>query len=141
VAAWGERAANSFPLRSLHATGALIPFGSDAPVEPPDPWRNLAAAVARRDVTWSPDRGAFHREQALPAWRAVRSACLDPARTAGALDEGRLTAGSRADLLVIPVDGLLGGDTSGATLAATRPLATLIDGAVVFRGPSFELGD
>ena len=47
--AWGERADNTFPLRALIAGGALIPFGTDAPVEPPDPWPGIAVAVARRD--------------------------------------------------------------------------------------------
>ena len=36
--AWGERTHNSFPLAGLIAGGALIPFGTDAPVEPVDPW-------------------------------------------------------------------------------------------------------
>ena len=141
VAAWGERAAHSFPLHSLDATGALIPFGTDAPVESPDPWRNLAAAVARRDRTWPPERGSFHEEEALSAWRALRAACLDPALSAGATDEGRLSPGSRADLLIVPSEGLLSADPRGEALAATRPLATLIDGAVVYRAGDMDLGD
>lgn len=152
VAAWGERAANSFPLRSLDAAGALIPLGTDAPVESADPWRNLAAAVARRDVAWPSERGSFHAEEAIPVWRALRAACLDPALSAGASDEGRLISGSRADLLVVPCDGVLAGDrvrvpggvvldADGATLAATRPLATLIDGEIVYRSVDFDLGD
>lgn len=140
VAAWGERAAKSFPLRSLDATGALIPFGTDAPVEPPDPWRNLAAAVARRDAAWALERGPFNGEQAIPTWRALRAACLDPALSAGAGDEGRLIIGSRADLVVVGGAGLRDDDPSGAALAATRPLATLIDGEIVFRSPEFDLG-
>jgi predicted amidohydrolase YtcJ len=141
VAAWGARTANSFPLRSLAATGALIPFGTDAPVESPDPWRNLAAAVARRDAAWSPERGAFHPEEALPIWRALRAACLDPALSAGAQDEGRLAAGFRADMVVVESAGLLADDPSGAALAAIRPLATLIDGEIVFRAPAFAFAD
>jgi len=136
--AWGERTANAFPLRDLDATGALIPFGTDAPVEPPDPWRGLAAAVTRSDPNWDPVVAPLHLEQALPVWRALRAACLDPAQSLGAIDEGHLTAGAHADLLVVPAQGLDDPGPSGAGLASIRPLATLIDGTIVYRAPAFE---
>jgi predicted amidohydrolase YtcJ len=136
--AWGERSANAFPLRDLDAAGALIPFGTDAPVERPDPWRGLAAAVSRSDPTWKPDVAPLHQDQALPVSRALRAACLDPAQSLGLTDEGRLTPGARADLLVVPVRGLDEPGSSGADLASIRPLATLIDGEVNYRAPVFD---
>jgi predicted amidohydrolase YtcJ len=127
--AWGTRTSQAFPLAALDAAGVLIPFGTDAPVEPPDPWRGLAAAVSRRDIAWPREREPFHPEQALPVWRALRAACVDPAISIGAMDEGRLLPGSRADLLVIPAEGFLSdGPAGAAALAVTRPLATLLDG-------------
>ena len=60
--AWGERAENTFPLRAIADGGALIPFGTDAPVEPPDPWPGIAVAVARRDP-FEPDSAADGRAQ------------------------------------------------------------------------------
>jgi predicted amidohydrolase YtcJ len=136
--AWGVRTAQAFPLASLAASGALIPFGTDAPVESPDPWRNLAAAVSRSDVAWPDTRGPFHIEQALSVDRALRAACLDPALTAGRHDLGRLSAGSAADLVVVPVAGLLDPGPRAARLAATRPLATLIDGQVSYLAPGHD---
>jgi predicted amidohydrolase YtcJ len=136
--AWGERTGNAFPLASLAASGALIPLGTDAPVEPADPWRNLAAAVARSDPTWPPDRGTFHAQQALPVDRALRAAGLDPARTAGRDDLGHLAPGAVADLLVVAVDGRLDPGERGGRLAATRPLATLIDGEAVYLAPGYQ---
>jgi predicted amidohydrolase YtcJ len=136
--AWGSRTAQAFPLAALAASGALIPFGTDAPVESPDPWRNVAAAVSRSDVAWPETRGPFHPEQALSVDRALRAACLDPALTAGRRDLGRLSPGSVADLVVVPVAGLLDPGPRGGRLAATRPLATLIDGQVAYVAPGHD---
>lgn len=134
--AWGERAANAFPLAGLVAGGALIPIGTDAPVEPPDPWPGLAVALARRDPA-APTDVPLGAQHALDLARALRAACLDPALVAGESDIGRLLPGFRADLLIVP-RASFSESFDPATLAATRPLATLIDGEVVHRGNGFE---
>ena len=133
--AWGERSENTFPLRGLIDGGALIPFGTDAPVEPPDPWPGIAVAVARRDP-FDPDALPTGRRQAIELARAIRAACLDPALVAGQPDVGRLLPGYRADLLVVPADGWRD-RVEVRAIAGTRPLATLIDGEVVFRSDAF----
>ena len=135
-AAWGERAASAFPLADLDQSGALLPFGSDAPVEPADPWRGIAAAVSRRAADWPIDT-AFHPEQGIGLARALRAACLDGPRSAGRLDEGHLGVGARADLVVLPAEPF-DGAADAATLAAIRPLATLLDGAVIHAAPGFD---
>lgn len=136
--AWGDRSRHAFPLAALDRAGALLPLGTDAPVESPDPWRNLAAAVSRRDSTWPRDRPSFHAEQSIDVVRALRAACLDPALVLGDSGHGRLLAGSAADLLVIPDNGIRDPGPRGEHLAATRPLATLIDGRVAYRAASFD---
>ena len=50
---------------------------------------------------------------------------------------GRLTAGYRADLIVVPAAGLRE-PVDSAALASTRPLATLIDGQVAYRSDEFK---
>lgn len=134
--AWGARAENAFPLAGLLGGGALIPFGTDAPVEPPDPWPGIAVAVARRDP-FRPSRDPLGGTQAIDPARAIRGACLDPAQVAVEPALGRLVPGSLADLIVVPADGLRE-PVDAAALAATRPLATLIDGEVVYRHPEFD---
>ena len=130
--AWGARAQNTFPLRTFVETGALIPFGTDAPVEPPDPWPGIAVALARRDP-FDPGAEPTGVDQAISVERAFRAACLDPALVAGRADLGRLLAGCVADLIVVP--DLVARERPGiAELASVRPLATLIDGEVVFGG-------
>jgi glycerol kinase len=44
----------------------------------------------------------------------------------------------QADLLVVPADGLFDPGERGARLAATRPLATLIDGEVAYLASGFD---
>lgn len=128
-AAWGPRAEQSFPLRSLIEGGALIPFGTDAPVEPPDPWPGIAVAMARRDP-FSPDDAPLGMDHAIGVERAIRAACLDPALASGRSDLGRLLPGYVADLII--VSGVVARDEPDpAELAAIRPHATLIDGQLV----------
>jgi predicted amidohydrolase YtcJ len=133
---WGERGENTIPLRAIVDGGALIPFGTDAPVEPPDPWPGIATAVVRRDPS---DESAVPvgAEQGIYLARAIRGACLDPAQVSGLSDLGHLTPGARADLLVVPAAGF-GERLDAAALATTRPLATLIDGQVVYRDARFD---
>lgn len=138
--AWGVRSENTFPLRALVDGGALIPLGTDAPVEPADPWPGIAVAVARRDP-FRADDGPTGAHNAISLDRALRAACLDPAIVAGEAHVGRLLAGYRADLLVVPAHGFREPFDAAAT-AQTRPLVTMIDGEVVHRSDAsaaFEL--
>ena len=136
-AAWGDRAGHAFPLAALDASGALLPFGTDAPVEPPDPWRGLAAAVARRGPGSSPAE-AFERAAAIDLARALRGACLDGPRSAHVADQGHLQRGARADLLVVPA-AIFEAPDDPDVVGSARPLATLLDGEVIHRHPEFDL--
>jgi predicted amidohydrolase YtcJ len=135
--AWGERAEReAFAWSELVATEAVIAFGTDAPVEPFDPWPGIAVAVARRDP-FSPRDEVTGAHHAIDLARALRAACLDPAVSAGQDDLGRLLPGYRADMLVGPAASL--SDSADPTLlAGTRPLATLLDGQVVHRDLGFD---
>jgi predicted amidohydrolase YtcJ len=133
-AAWGARTAGAFPLRSLLDAGALLAFGTDAPVEPPDPWPGIAAAVTRASGTWPADQPPFHAEQGIDTWEAIRAATRGPAL--GIDDEGQLQPGARADLIV--VDAAVVDSPLDGALERCRPLATLLDGAVEWRDPRFD---
>ncbi len=135
-AAWGVRAEETFPLRALLAGGALIPFGTDAPVEPPDPWPGIAVAVARRDPL-DPEAAPVGVDHAISLERAIRAACLDPALVAGKRDLGRLLPGYVADLVVVPSEAFLQPFDARA-VAQIRPVATFIDGEEVFRSDGLE---
>jgi predicted amidohydrolase YtcJ len=136
--AWGARTSSAFPLGDLDRAGALLPFGTDAPVEPPDPWPGIAAAVTRRGAGWLAG-SEFHPRQAISLGRAMRAACLDGPTSAGLGDQGHLGVGARADVLIVPAGPFRRTDDADA-LASIRPLATLLDGEVVHYTANFDSG-
>ncbi len=130
---WGARAeSTAYTWKSIADTGAVMPFGTDAPVESYDPWPGLALAVRREDPRWAAGTPVFAAEQSLTLDRALRAACIDPAISARELDRGRLTVGQRADVVVIPAAAIDEPVTPGGPLSTTRPAMVLIDGEVVF---------
>ncbi|MGZ8527853.1 MAG: amidohydrolase [Candidatus Limnocylindrales bacterium] len=130
---WGERAERSgYPWRALSDSGALVPFGTDAPVEPIDPWPGMAIAVTRADASWPAGTAPFGPNEGLTLARALRAACLDAPLSAGEVDRGRLVAGQRADLVVLPAVSLVEPVEVGGPLATTRPRMVLMDGAVAY---------
>ncbi len=130
---WGTRAeAHGYAWAALLRSGALVAFGTDAPVEPIDPWPGLSMAVTRRDGGWPRDVPPFGPAEALSLAEALRAACIGPALAAGETDRGRLVPGQRADLVVVPAAALGEPAEPGGPLAATRPRLVLVDGAVAF---------
>jgi predicted amidohydrolase YtcJ len=130
---WGERAeTRGYPMRSLIDSGAVLAFGTDAPVEPIDPWPGLSMAVTRVDGSWPPGSPPFGPEERLSIEQALRAACLAPAVMAGEDDRGRLTPGQRADLVVISTEALTNPVRPGGALATARPRVVVIDGETVF---------
>jgi predicted amidohydrolase YtcJ len=128
---WGDRAeTNGYTWRSIAATGAVLAFGTDAPVEPIDPWPGLAMAVTRSDPSWPAGTPPFGPHEALTLERAIRAACLGPAMTTRESDRGRLVPGQRADLIVLPIAALIEPVEPGGPLATARPRLVLVDGAV-----------
>ncbi len=129
---WGPRAeARGYAFAALDATGAVIPFGTDAPVEPIDPWPGIACAVTRSAPDWPDGTPPFGPANALPLWRAIRAACLDAPLSAGEPDRGRLVPGCRADLVVIPAAAVAEPVEIGGALWNARPRLVLVDGEVV----------
>ncbi|MGZ8514609.1 MAG: amidohydrolase [Candidatus Limnocylindrales bacterium] len=130
---WGARAERSgYTWRSIARTGAVLAFGTDAPVEPFDPWPGIALAVRREDPRWPAGTPVFAPDEALGLDRALRAACVDPAVAAHEPDRGRLTVGQRADLAVLPAAALREPVEPGGALATTRPSLVVMDGRVVF---------
>ena len=130
---WGDRAdTRSYPMRSLLDAGAVVAFGTDAPVEPIDPWPGLSMAVTRIDGTWPPGSAPFGPHERVTLEQALRAACVAPATMAAEPDRGRLVPGQRADLAVIPAEALVHPIEPGGALATARPRLVMIDGEIVF---------
>jgi predicted amidohydrolase YtcJ len=102
-----DRLEGAYPWRSVLSVGGRLAFGSDAPVEPADPWAGIAAAISRMDADGQPFGGWFpqqtvSREQALAGFTA-------DAAFAGFAEGrfGRLIPGERADFVLVDRDPLL----------------------------------
>jgi hypothetical protein len=122
---WGERARLSYAWHTQAEHGARLAFGSDAPVEPPNPFLGLRAAVTRRLPNGSPRPQGWYPEQRLSMQAALEGYTVGAAYAAGMEDRlGRLTPGYYADLIVVekdpficPPDDLLSLHASATMLA------------------------
>jgi predicted amidohydrolase YtcJ len=99
---WADRLDGAYAYRSLHATGARLALGSDAPVEEMDPLLGLRDAVLRE---WRP-------HEALDLQPALEALTVTPAWLEGNEDRrGRLRPSMLADLAILdrdPFDDLAG---------------------------------
>ncbi len=102
---WGDRSRFAYAFNSLQARGTRLAFGSDAPVESPNPFWGLHAAVTRRRHDGSPGVNGWYPQERLGLLSALRSYTIHPAYTAGSEREcGRLAPGYHADLIVLAED-------------------------------------
>jgi predicted amidohydrolase YtcJ len=128
---WGARAeSGGYTWRSLLDAGAVLGFGTDAPVEPIDPWPGVAMAVLRRDPSWGADAPPYGPDEALTLEQALRAATVGPATFARDPLGGRLIPGSRADLIVLPA-APREADERVAAFAEVRPRLVIVDGDIV----------
>ena len=127
----GERASRCYAWRTLLQHGTRLAFGSDAPVESPNPFMGLHAAVTRRRLDGSPGPAGWFPGQRLTVREALEGFALGPAYAAGMeACLGRLTAGCLADLIVVEKDPFT---CEPAELAALQPVATMLDGEWVWQ--------
>jgi hypothetical protein len=87
--------------------GAVLVFGSDAPVESPNPFFGLHAAVTRRRADGSPSPQGWYPEQRLSIPEALQGFTSGPAYAVGMENRlGKLSPGNHADLIVLEKDPL-----------------------------------
>ena len=126
----GRRARYAYAWRSLLEHNTLLAFGSDAPVDKPNPFAGLYAAVTRRREDGFPGREGWHPEQRLPIAEALHGFTTGPAWAAGMENHvGRLAPGFLADLLILDRSPL---DCSPGELKDLKPLATMVGGEWVY---------
>ena len=127
---WGARTAHAYAWRSLQQAGAVLAFGTDAPVEPLDPMPTLVAAVLRQSPSGDPP-GGWHPEQRVDAETALRAHTLGAAYAAGEeRRKGSLAPGKLADLTILSADPLA---VPADELPALHVEATVVGGHVVHR--------
>jgi predicted amidohydrolase YtcJ len=125
-----ERLRGAYAWRSLLGTGVVIAGGSDFPVESPNPFHGIHAAVTRRprsgqDPRWQPEQ-RMTRQEAVSSFTTWNAYASRQEATLGSLEPGK-----RADLVVLSDDVFT---CPEARIPDIRPTLTLLEGEVVFRG-------
>lgn len=99
-----QRIKGAYAWRSLRNAGARLAGGSDFPVELPDPFHGLYAAVTRKDREGRPPSG-WYAQQKLTREEALRLFTIDAAYAAHMEDAvGSLEPGKWADFILIDRD-------------------------------------
>jgi hypothetical protein len=127
---WGERSALAYAWRVQLEHGAVLAFGSDAPVESPNPFWGIHAAVTRHRADGTPGSQGWYPAQRLSVAEAFQAYTAGAAYAAGMEDRlGRLAPGYWADLLVLEADPFT---CAPDDLRLIRPLATMVGGEWVW---------
>ena len=130
-----ERLRGAYAWRSLLDTGVIIAGGSDFPVESPNPFHGIHAAVTRRPRAhdghgWQPEQ-RMTREEAVRSFTTWNAFASRQER-----DLGSLEVGKQADVVVLSEDVFT---CDEALIPDTRPVLTLVSGEIVYREPQHPL--
>jgi predicted amidohydrolase YtcJ len=124
---WGIRTKQSYAWRSQLEAGARLAFGSDAPVENPNPFLGLHAAVSRRNADGGPGIEGWVPDQRIDMEGALAAYTTGPAYAAGTESwQGQLGPGYSADLIVLDTDPL---EAEVDQILDLTPLGTMVGGS------------
>lgn len=126
----GNQSEKAYAYRSMIDTGVKIVCGSDAPVEPVNPFLGLHAAVTRRTQYGLPGSEGWHPEQKISLFEALMGFSHNPAVIASRGDHlGKIAEGYKADFLVLDQDPF---KLDPQIIAKLKPCATFIEGKCVY---------
>jgi predicted amidohydrolase YtcJ len=128
---WGERSRLAYAMKTQLDFGAPLALGSDAPVESPNPFLGLHAAVTRRRADGSPFAEGWYPEQKLSLAEAWSGYTLGAAYASYMEDRlGRLAPNHLADLIVLEKDPF---NCDPDELLTLQSSATMVDGEWVYQ--------
>ena len=123
------RLAGAYAWQSVVQSGARIAFGSDFPVESPNPFPGLAAAISRQDVNGLPP-GGWMPEERLTFAQALAGFTRDAAYAGFAEQKiGALEPGKWADFIIVDRDI---SEADAMAIARTQVLETWVAGKKVW---------
>jgi predicted amidohydrolase YtcJ len=124
------RLGGAYAWRSMLQNGSRLAFGSDFPVESPDPWAGWAASFTRQDASGQPF-GGWRPQEAVTREQGWAGFTTGAAFAGFAEDKiGRIAVGMRADFLIIDRDPLL---AAAGDLRATKVIETWVGGDRVWQ--------
>lgn len=128
-----ERTRWMYPIAQMHASGAMIAFGSDWSVSTANPYDQIEVAVRRADPS-IPDGEVFLPEQRIALPDAIAAFTIGSAHVNGMEHEtGSIEVGKAADLVVLDRN-LFAIDPR--EISETKALLTLLDGKPVHGDPA-----
>jgi predicted amidohydrolase YtcJ len=120
-----NRLAGAYAWESIRRTGAHLAFGSDTPVESPNPFPGMAAAITREGPDGQPF-GGWQPQERVSREVALAGYTTEAAYAGKAEDRiGMLQPGYRADFVIVDTDPL---QSTPEQLRATKVLETWIGG-------------
>ncbi|HUF37306.1 MAG TPA: amidohydrolase family protein, partial [Anaerolineales bacterium] len=123
---WGERSEFAYAWRTLLELGTRVAFGSDAPVESPNPFHGLHAAVTRRRSDGEPGPDGWYPAQRLALEEALHGFTSGAAYACGTENHlGKLKPGYAADLIVMDRDIF---SIEPEEIKDLRPVRTMVAG-------------
>ena len=133
-----DRLAGAYAWQSVIRSGARIAFGSDFPVESPNPFPGLAAAISRQDMNGQPPGGWIPEERV--SFEQALSGFTRDAAYAGFAEQkfGALEPGKWADFILVDRD-VSAADPQA--LARTQVLETWVAGKKVWSAPASASGE
>jgi predicted amidohydrolase YtcJ len=125
-----DRLAGAYAWQTVLRSGAKLAFGSDFPVESPNPFPGLSAAVSRQDMNGQP-LGGWIPSQRLSFPQALQAFTRDAAYAGFADDRiGALEPGKWADFILVDRDPT---EVDAQALGRTQVLETWIAGKKAWR--------
>lgn len=127
---WGKRAKTSYAWRKLLESGALLAFGSDAPVESPNPFWGIHSAVTRKTRASKKLQASWFKENSITIDDAIMAYTIGGAVAGGNEDRvGKLSRGMLADFLILDVNPY---EIEADDIWLISPKATYVAGELVF---------
>ena len=129
-----NRLGGAYAWQTLARSGARLAFGSDFPVESPNPFPGLAAAVSRQDMSGQPP-GGWRPHERVSFGQALAGFTRDGAYAGFAEDRiGSLEPGKYADFILVDRDV---SRVTPLELGRTQVIETWVAGKKMWsRGPS-----
>jgi predicted amidohydrolase YtcJ len=133
-----SRLEGAYAWQTIIKSGARIAFGSDFPVESPNPFPGLSAAISRQDPQGQPP-GGWRPQERVSFEQALAGFTRDAAFAGFAEDRmGSLEPGKWADFILIDRDPT---KVDPQALAKTEVLQTWVGGKRVYERPATAGGE
>ena len=126
-----------WPVKSLIDAGAIVAYGTDAPVWNLNPMEGLFAAVTRQQPWDNYPEGGFVPEQRISLAEALQAYTYGAARVENFENRvGTLAPGKLADFVIMDRNLF---EATPAEILEAKPIYTFIDGKVVYVAEEAQL--